>query len=148
MTAQEAIALLRANPPDNYSPLPWHRSGDSVRDSDGAHTPVAKCDSLTDAAHIAAAVHAAPVLAAEVERLTADLAALRERLRWIPVGERLPDLGTIVDVWTSDRGRGPECDRVDLCDDGIVWADIHGHDLREWTGKDTVTHWRPIDAPE
>lgn len=67
--------------------------------------------------------------------------------RWIPVTERLPDYGVTVDVWDSERGRVPDCDRVCLSDAGDVWADIHGEDLRAWNGEDNVTHWRMPPAP-
>ena len=71
-----ALAALKANPPHHQSPLPWQRKWPSdVAAADG--TMVVDFAMVADAAHIAAAVNAAPVLAAEVDRLTAQLEAAR-----------------------------------------------------------------------
>ena len=69
-----ALAAVRDNPPHEESPLPWAGEGPRVI----GHNGIAVCYAdEKDAAHIAAAVNSAPVLAAEVERLTALLAAAR-----------------------------------------------------------------------
>jgi hypothetical protein len=68
-----ALAALKANPAT--SPLPWAADDTTVRDD--CRMGLAYWADPEDAAHIAAAVNAAPVLAAEVERLTALLAAAR-----------------------------------------------------------------------
>ena len=76
----------------------------------------------------------------ELARLRADLTALRERLRWVPVGERLPEVWTHVEI---------EC-RLPLerfwigClrDDGL-WAGSGGANISA-----CVVAWRYIDAPE
>lgn len=66
----------------------------------------------------------------------AELDALKERYRWIPVGERLPEKGKVV------LAKNPMTDPF--------VASRYGHG---WFNRDTgrlcaVTHWREIDSPE
>ena len=61
-----ALAALKANPPSPDSPLPWKGEGPRVIGHNGI--TVCYADDK-DAAHIAAAVNSAPILAAEVKRL-------------------------------------------------------------------------------
>ena len=74
----------------------------------------------------------------ELERLqnvSADLTALRERMRWVPVSERLPDEGVPVWVFNGAAFTGRRS--------ATVWREnLHGLKLYG------VTHWRPIDVPE
>jgi hypothetical protein len=94
-----ALAAVKANPAHPQNTLPWDDCNGEVRASDG----VAVCDaSFRDAAHIAAAVNAAPVLAAEVERLTALLAAARVAV------EALPE-------YYHEASCGIECGHGDCC---------------------------------
>lgn len=88
---QKAIAAVKANPPDDGSEMPWKARKANVYDSNGED--VADCDSPQDAAHIAAAVNAAPVLIAEVERLRAVVDAARVAVeKWPePVHSRFCD---------------------------------------------------------
>ena len=74
MNIQEALAAVRANPPHSASPLPW------ANDDEGAlycRSGYQLGRAKGHARHIRAAVNAAPVLAAEVERLQGLLAAAR-----------------------------------------------------------------------
>lgn len=65
----------------------------------------------------------------KTQQLTAELAALKEAHRWIPVTERLPDvLETVLIISDGEVGAG-----IMLDDD--YWAD----------GAD-VTHWMPLPA--
>ena len=136
MTVQEALALLRANPRDDGSPLPWHAVKATVLDAAG--DALADCESPLDAASIAAAVNAAPVLVAEVERLT----ALLERLRWVPVGERLSeDFEEVLGVFAYS-GTGPVVRQTCMAraSDGAP----------KWYGNAREilppTHWQPLPA--
>jgi hypothetical protein len=84
---QEALAALKANPPHDNNPLPWHFAetddqGCDVISAFDVH--VASECYYKSAAHIAAAVNAAPVLAAEVERLQGLLAAARWKVEQLP----------------------------------------------------------------
>jgi len=65
-----AIAAVKANPPLN--PLPWREDDSVVRSANS--NAVAQWAEWADAAHISAAVNAAPLLIAEVERLQKRLA--------------------------------------------------------------------------
>ena len=71
----KALAAVRDNPPNPLYPLPWCGNGTYVEDA--LADTVASCDGEELSACIAARVNSAPVLAAEVERLTALLAATR-----------------------------------------------------------------------
>ncbi len=78
-----ALAAVRDNQPDTESPLLWQQTDRrTVVDADGDF--VARCATEADAAHIAAAVNAAPILAAEVERLRGLLAAARVAVEALP----------------------------------------------------------------
>ena len=66
----------------------------------------------------------------KIASLESSLSALREQTRWIPVGERLPE----IEVYVLTR-----------LDDGDIRMDMRYFN-GEW-GDDTVTHWRPIDLP-
>lgn len=68
--------------------------------------------------------------------------------RWQNVNDFLPPIGKVVDVWDRERGRVPDCSRVEI-EDQWTWASANGEDLRMWTGFDEVTHWRTIpEGPE
>ena len=82
MNVQEALAAVRDNPNDDESPLPWRADDTFVFAADG--TAAAHWVKHSRARHIAAAVNAAPVLAAEVERLQGLLAAARWKVEQLP----------------------------------------------------------------
>lgn len=73
----------------------------------------------------------------ELTRLRADLTALRERMRWVPVSERLPEDGVDV-LAVSNSG----------VTDAYVLFDMDG--LPDWRRGDYqirgVTHWQPLPA--
>ena len=74
MNVNEAIAAVKSNPPSKITRTPWGLVHCIVVDADG----LTVCEaSFSDAAHIAAAVNAAPVLIAEVERLQTVVEAAR-----------------------------------------------------------------------
>ena len=84
MNIQEALAAVRANPPHSASPLPW------ANDDEGAlycRSGYQLGRAKGHARHIRAAVNAAPVLAAEVERLQGEVEA--ERQAGITLGSAL-----------------------------------------------------------
>jgi hypothetical protein len=85
MKVQEALAAVRDNQPHRLTPLPWSQEdppGERVVAGDRSFA--ADCSTDEDAAHIAAAVNAAPVLAVEVERLQGLLAAARVAVAELP----------------------------------------------------------------
>ena len=75
--------------------------------------------------------------------LTDELTALRERMRWVPVGERLPRKMGNVEIWRkmNDGTLAPGIAFV-MAGSGW-WVDTSGG---RWA-PGMVTHWRPIDAP-
>lgn len=84
-------------------------------------------------------------LQARIAELTAENAALREHVRWIPVSERLPELQDpclviyrSIDAISAIGLRY----RQDVLD-GYVWIDEDG--LASPAGN--VTHWMPLPKP-
>lgn len=108
MNVQEALAALKANPP--HMPPPWKAAGDHVQTVD--FTQDMATSNAANARHIAAAVNAAPILAAEVEKLTADLAALQARF------DDLHSAAWEVAEVANLRGEG----QLNPCDDPILWT--------------------------
>ena len=80
MNVNEAIAAVKANPPLN--PLPWREDDSVVRSA--SSNAVAQWAEWADAAHIAAAVNAAPVLLARVAELESRLEAARVAVEKLP----------------------------------------------------------------
>ncbi len=75
-------------------------------------------------------------LTAELTHLTAELAELRERTRWIPVSEGLPEAG--VEVLLFDDYSDYLTDRLLRVENGEpVWM----------CDYDYVTHWMPLPNP-
>lgn len=74
-----ALAALKANPPHEQSPLPWYGCQFTGVLRDGDSNELADSLTVNDSLHIAAAVNAAPVLVAEVERLQCTLVAQAKR---------------------------------------------------------------------
>ena len=75
----------------------------------------------------------------EVDRLTAELAVLREQVRWIPVSERLPEYQQRV-LFFSER----------------ISLGVHSEKARYWATDgytypgdwyNTVTHWMTLPQP-
>ena len=78
-----------------------------------------------------------------IERLTADNAALREKQRWIPVTERLPERDVQVLGWYKDNPFSQYRPEV-VAWNGNGWVFVYAH--RYVTN---VTHWMPMPkAPE
>ena len=110
MNIQEALAAVRANPPHEESPLPW------ANDDEGAlycRSGYQLGRAKGHARHIRAAVNAAPVLAAEVERLQGLLAAARVAVGKMPAPEVQdvpPDPAMLMDALHGavHKDEGPE----------------------------------------
>ena len=78
-----------------------------------------------------------------IERLTAENAVLREKQRWIPVTERLPERDVQVLGWYKDNPFSQYRHEV-VAWNGNGWVFVYAH--RYVTN---VTHWMPLpDAPE
>ena len=78
-----------------------------------------------------------------IERLTAENAALREKQRWIPVAERLPERDVQVLGWYKDNPFSRYRPGV-VAWNGNGWVFVYAH--RYVTN---VTHWMPLpDATE
>lgn len=83
-------------------------------------------------------------LGEQVTKLTSELVALRERERWIPCKEKMPDHSLRVDVW----GRAIDYDGTPAawCRSSAYWTG------KEWehdwyTVRAEITHWRPLPQP-
>ena len=78
-----------------------------------------------------------------IERLTAENAALREKPRWIPVAERLPERDVQVLGWYKDNPFSQYRPGVVAWNgNGLVLVYAHRY-------VTNVTHWMPLpDAPE
>lgn len=78
-----------------------------------------------------------------IERLTAENAVLREKQRWIPVTERLPERDVQVLGWYKDNPFSQYRHEV-VAWNGNGWVFVYAH--RYVTN---VTHWMPLpEAPE
>lgn len=93
-----------------------------------------------------------PDFASEIERLTdrcaryaEEIAVLQERTRWIPVEERLPEMGEMVLAIAC----GKPMETVTLIH-SLEMATLYndGWFLETWPGWEhaTVTHWMPLPA--
>lgn len=80
-------------------------------------------------------------LKVHIDALNAEIAELRDQLRWIPVHVRPPEEDTMVEIKTEDG-------------DVLVyqyqaysdsWCD---ENLDHWKYNSEVTHWRPIPQTE
>lgn len=84
-----------------------------------------------------------------IERLTAENAALREKQRWIPVTEQMPETGVPVLVNYIGTDELPHADGVVAWTDwGALWWE---GSLADSESEVTVpiTHWMPLpEAPE
>ena len=78
-----------------------------------------------------------------IERMTAENAALREKQRWIPVTERMPERDVQVLGWYKDNPFSQYRPGV-VAWNGNGWVFVYAH--RYVTN---VTHWMPLPkAPE
>ena len=78
-----------------------------------------------------------------IERLTAENTALREKQRWIPVTERMPERDVQVLGWYKDNPFSQYRPEV-VAWNGNGWVFVYAH--RYVTN---VTHWMPLPkAPE
>lgn len=111
------------------------------------------------------AKHIALCSPANVQTLIARIRELEEAQRWVPVEERLPEPGLLVQVYSPPQpGDWPDTVRIDT--DGIdpesedYWVGHGEHYERycmiakggdvEWTGpaeKAPYTHWKPMPEP-
>ena len=73
-----------------------------------------------------------------IERLTAENAALREKQRWIPVTERMPERDVNVLGWYKDNPFSQHRPGV-VAWNGNGWVFVYAH--RYVTN---VTHWMPL----
>lgn len=83
-----------------------------------------------------------------IESLTAELAALKERYRWIPVGERLPGLEGDPEEWCLvvrdgevDAEATYRTTRLPVERDGWRWEGYNEDQHSQ------VTHWMPLPEP-
>lgn len=102
-----------------------------------------------------------------IERLTAENAAMREKQRWIPVTERMPEERVLVNVVWVNRATEPYYEKIkDVPFSGTAcfyrgnwyWDSPVVLDLLAEYGKDNfdlvdhavdITHWMPMpEAPE
>jgi hypothetical protein len=74
----------------------------------------------------------------EIERLRAELAALKEAQRWIPVSEGLPEVGVHVEIVLGVPARNVSHGFYEGIDG---WFDTWAR------GHYPVTHWRPLPQP-
>lgn len=105
-----AIAAVKANPPHPESPMPWYGCQFTGVLRDGDSNELADSLTVNDSLHIAAAVNAAPVLIAEVERLQAVVEAARVAVAEMRQDHRSDCARIILGQW------GRECD--------CGWAEI------------------------
>ena len=80
--------------------------------------------------------------AESIERLTAENAALREKQRWIPVTERLPERDVQVLGWYKDNPFSQYRHEV-VAWNGNGWVFVYAH--RYVTN---VTHWMPLPGAQ
>jgi len=80
-------------------------------------------------------------------KLQAENARLREQLRWIPVGERLPEknYSDIGDEVLVKLGYPLERTAAMKFDEGVFYSGGWGSPSTDWTDK--VTHWMPLPEP-
>ena len=69
-------------------------------------------------------------------RLTAELAGLKDKMRWIPVGERLPDNNDDVLVWRVEGYHEIGCHSS-----GLWWGGTFMDEAIY------ITHWMPLPEP-
>ena len=78
-----------------------------------------------------------------IERLTAENAALREKPRWIPVAERMPERDVQVLGWYKDNPFSQYRSGV-VAWNGNGWVFVYAHRYVA-----NVTYWLPLpEAPE
>lgn len=77
----------------------------------------------------------------ERDALAAELASLRAARRWIPVGERLPEVGVRVWGWSPGGSDAFKCFARANGDGMIRWVSDPGR----WALK--ITHWLPLPEP-
>jgi len=90
-------------------------------------------------------------LRAEIASLKAELAAEREKNRWIPVGDRLPEVGVKVNVLYRG-GKRVETGMIkwltDIYDDGTVkFVVFETGNTIHFTSRQSITHWMPLPVP-
>lgn len=83
-------------------------------------------------------------LTSQVDALTAEIAAMKEAQRWIPVEERLPEPGVPVLMWLHPRhipGQAKEGTYMPVLNPDRPWRSTWDMSTYE-TGE--ITHWRPM----
>jgi hypothetical protein len=89
-------------------------------------------------------------LTADNARLTAELAELRDRTRWIPVSERLPENTGEVFIKAIGMKRpelGSYVYQGDEVFDIYCKPCFYAWRAGDWTDKVIVTHWMPLPEP-
>jgi hypothetical protein len=82
----------------------------------------------------------------EVSSLRSEVTRLREERRWIPVGERLPDLDVEVLVWQQGyTAIGWREHRPWYTVPKTIWT--LGDELDKGYPPEKITHWMPLPAP-
>ena len=87
-------------------------------------------------------------LAEELKAANARIAELEAERRWIPVGERLPELGQVVSVIDMND----KDSHLDNLHQVAVWVELKGVKMfgfvtnTSWVSSD-VTHWMPLPTP-
>jgi hypothetical protein len=72
------------------------------------------------------------------DTLRAEISALKEAQRWIPVGEESPKDTEVVEVFWAEEEKTGRCDAMFFLDEGNFYS---------FGCVIGVTHWRPLPAP-
>lgn len=89
--------------------------------------------------------HGAGEIADAVEQMAAEIARLREERRWVPVGERLPEIDVPVFVWQQGcdfTAIGWREHRPYYIVPETIWT--LGDELDKGYPPEKITHWIPL----
>jgi hypothetical protein len=115
------------------------------------------CEKCREEAHIAALLYSPATFDYMRERialLEAEIAALREQVRWVPVSERLPPLDTPVIVQSAAWPDQITCAMRYDEGDGWLWGQLSGYnatlnraDSYEFDDDYEYLAWMPLPTP-